>query len=148
VRRRVRVGTGMRLLQARGDFIHAFPENLKLARRLPHGGCGDRGGRPALPRRARRASVGTTGFALQRFTPAFAGDRFFSVSSPYASGDPGLPRVATCMDYASNPLLVSRVKGITDPTGVVTDQLYLHVNATFAIFDRLALNLDIPPPRS
>jgi OOP family OmpA-OmpF porin len=89
------------------------------------------------------ASVGTTGFAVQRFSPAFTGDRFFSVSSPYASGDPGL-HVSLLMDYASNPLLVSRVKANTDPTEVVTDQLYLHVNATFAIFDRLALNVDIP----
>ena len=89
------------------------------------------------------ASVGTTGFALQRFVPAFTGDRFFSVSSPYASGDPGL-HVALLVDYASNPLLVSRVKGNTDPTEVVTDQMYLHLNATFAIFDRLAVNVDIP----
>lgn len=85
----------------------------------------------------------TTGFALQRFTPSFAGDRFFGVSSPYASGDPGF-HAAFIGDYASNPLLVSRVKGITDPTGVVTDQLVFHLNATFAIFDRLALNLEIP----
>jgi OOP family OmpA-OmpF porin len=84
-----------------------------------------------------------TGFALQRFTAAPAGDRLFSVSSPYASGDPGL-HVALLLDYASNPLLVSRVKGLTEPTGVVTGQMYFHVNATFAIFDRLAFNLDIP----
>ncbi len=84
-----------------------------------------------------------TGFALQRFTAAPAGDRLFSVSSPYASGDPGL-HVALLLDYASNPFLVSRVKGLVEPTGVVTDQAYFHVNATFAIFDRLAFNLDIP----
>ncbi len=88
-------------------------------------------------------SVGTTGFALQRFTPSFAGDRLFGVSSPYASGDPGL-HVAILGDYASNPLLVSRVKGITDPTGVVTDQFVFHVNLTFAVLDRVALNLEIP----
>ena len=83
------------------------------------------------------------GFALQRFVAAPAGDRLFGVSSPYASGDPGL-HVGLLLDYASNPLLVSRVKGITEPTGVVTGQMYFHVNATFAIFDRLAFNLDIP----
>ncbi len=88
-------------------------------------------------------NVGTTGFAVQRFTPAFTGDRFFGVSSPYASGDPGL-HVALLVDYATNPLLVSRVKGNTDPTEVITDQMHLHLNATFAIFDRLAVNIDIP----
>jgi len=88
-------------------------------------------------------SVGTTGFALQRFMAAPAGDRLFGVSSPYTSGDPGI-HVALLLDYASNPLLVSRVKGVTEPTGVVTDQAYFHVNATFAILDRLAFNLDIP----
>ena len=58
------------------------------------------------------ASVGTTGFALQRFIAAPAGDRLFSVSSPYTSGDPGL-HVALLLDYASNPLLEPRVKGVT-----------------------------------
>jgi outer membrane protein OmpA-like peptidoglycan-associated protein len=86
---------------------------------------------------------GTTGFALERFLAAPAGDRFFGVSSPYASGDPAV-HVALLADYASNPLLISRVKGTTEPTGVVTDQALLHVNATFAIFDRLAVNIDIP----
>ncbi|MEZ4293714.1 MAG: OmpA family protein [Polyangiaceae bacterium] len=83
------------------------------------------------------------GFALQRFTPSFAGDRLFGVSSPYASGDPGF-HASLLLDYASNPLLVSRVKGITDPTGVVTEQLMFHVSATFAILDRVAFNIDIP----
>ena len=91
-----------------------------------------------------QSATGTNpGFALQRFTPAFAGDRFFGVSSPYASGELGF-HVGILADYATNPLLVSRVKGITDPTGVVTDQLHLHLNATFALFDRLALNVDAP----
>lgn len=85
----------------------------------------------------------TTGFALQRFSPALSGDRFFSVSSPYASGEATL-HVGLVVDYASNPLLVSRVKGVTDATGVVTDQMHLHLNATFALFDRLAVNVDIP----
>ena len=89
------------------------------------------------------AAAGSTGFALQRFTPAFAGDRLFGVSSPYASGDPGF-HVALIGDYASNPLLLSRVKGITDPTGLVTDQAVFHINATFAVFDRVAFNIDIP----
>lgn len=89
------------------------------------------------------APQGTTGFALQRFTPAFAGDRLFGVASPYASGELTL-HAAVIGDYASNPLLISRVRGITDPTGVVTDQFVFHLNATFAILDRVALNLDLP----
>lgn len=89
------------------------------------------------------ASQGPAGFALQRFSPSFAGDRLFGVASPYASGDPGF-HAALIGDYASGPLLVSRVKGITDPTGVVTDQFVFHLNATFALLDRVAVNLDIP----
>src|SRR5262245_1619579 len=88
-------------------------------------------------------TIGTTGFALQRFIAPPAGDRLFAVPSPYASGD-RTAHVELLLDYASNPLLISRVKGVTDPTGVVTDQMYLHVDATFAILDRFALNLDIP----
>lgn len=84
-----------------------------------------------------------TGFALQRFLPSFAGDRLFGVSSPYASGDPGF-HVALIGDYASNPFLISRVKGLTDPTGVVTDQFVFHLNATFAVLDRVAFNIEIP----
>ncbi len=89
------------------------------------------------------AAPSTTGFALQRFSPALAGDRFFSVSSPYASGETTL-HAGLLVDYATNPLLVSRVKGVTDDTGVVTDQMHVHLNATFALFDRLAVNIDIP----
>ena len=84
-----------------------------------------------------------SGFALQRFTPAMAGDRFFGVASPYASGEVGL-HVGLLVDHASNPLLLSRVRGLTEETGVVTDQMHVHLNATLALFDRLAVNVDIP----
>lgn len=87
--------------------------------------------------------VGTLGFALQRFTASAAGDRLFSVPSPYTAGNPGL-HAAVVFDYASHPLVLSRVNGITDPTGVVTDQLYFHVNGTVALFDRVAVNVEIP----
>lgn len=119
--------------------FHAF-------RRLPWFAGALIGGAAALAAgnaSAQTATTGNPGFALQRFTPSFAGDRFFGVSSPYASGELGF-HVGILADYASNPLLVSRVKGITDPTGVVTDQMHLHLNATFALFDRLAVNVDAP----
>ncbi|MBK8258614.1 MAG: OmpA family protein [Polyangiaceae bacterium] len=89
------------------------------------------------------AQVSSTGFALQRFNPAFSGDRFFGVSSPYASGDPGF-HASLIFDYASNPFLISRVRGVTEPTGVVTEQGVFHVNATFAVLDRVAFNIEIP----
>lgn len=88
-------------------------------------------------------AVSTTGFAIQRLIASPAGDRLFSVPSPYASGEATL-HAALLLDYASNPLLVSRVRGVTEPTGVVTDQMFFHANLTFAVLDRFAFNLDIP----
>ena len=98
--------------------------------------------------------VGSSGVAhaqqdplpLDRFVPAWAGDRFFGVPSPYAAGHL-LPHVMLIGDYAHNPLVLQRETSdgnIEDLGAVVEHQLFLHVNATFPLFDYVALNVDLP----
>jgi OOP family OmpA-OmpF porin len=81
--------------------------------------------------------------ALDRFTPAFAGDRMFGVQSPFAAGDPGL-HVMLLGDYAHNPLVLKTEKADTRVGSVVSSQLFLHLNATLALWNRLAINVDVP----
>ena len=81
--------------------------------------------------------------ALDRFTPAFAGDRMFGVPSPFVAGDPGL-HVMVLGDYAHNPLVLKTDKADTKVASIVSSQLFLHLNATLALWNRLAINVDVP----
>jgi outer membrane protein OmpA-like peptidoglycan-associated protein len=81
--------------------------------------------------------------ALDRFNPGFAGDRMFGVQSPFAAGDPGL-HVMLLGDYAHNPLVLKTQKADTRVGSVVSSQLFLHLNATLALWNRLAINVDLP----
>ncbi len=83
---------------------------------------------------------------LNRFNPNFAGDRFFGVNSPHALGDPGI-HVMLMGDYAHNPLVLRRklTDGADETIGsIVESQLHLHLNGTFALWNRVALNVEIP----
>jgi OOP family OmpA-OmpF porin len=81
--------------------------------------------------------------ALDRFDPAPAGDRMFGVESPYAAGE-GMPHVALMMDYAHNPYVLHHGPGLTDVGAVVSDQVFLHLNVSIAILNRLNLNFTVP----
>jgi OOP family OmpA-OmpF porin len=81
--------------------------------------------------------------ALDRFNPSFAGDRMFGVSSPFAAGDPGL-HVMLLGDYAHNPLVLKTESSDTRVGSIVSSQLFLHLNATLALWNRLAINIDVP----
>jgi outer membrane protein OmpA-like peptidoglycan-associated protein len=81
--------------------------------------------------------------ALDRFTPAFAGDRMFGVASPFVAGDPGL-HVMVLGDYAHNPLVLKQEKADTKVGSIVSNQLFLHLNASLALWNRVALNVDVP----
>lgn len=88
------------------------------------------------------------GLALNRFQPAPAGDRMFSVSSPYAAspeqdGSPTLHLMALA-DYAHNPLVLRRISTDENLGSVVSDQLFVHLNASFTFWDRLHVNVDAP----
>jgi OOP family OmpA-OmpF porin len=81
--------------------------------------------------------------ALNRFSPAPAGDRFFGVQSPYAAGAPGL-HLMLLADYAKDPLVLRRESDGEKVGAVVSDQLFFHLNGSFALWNRLNLNVEVP----
>ena len=81
--------------------------------------------------------------ALDRFNPAPAGDRMFGVQSPFVAGDPAL-HVMLLGDYAHNPLVLKHTSDNSTFSSVVSSQLFLHLNANLALWNRLALNIDVP----
>jgi outer membrane protein OmpA-like peptidoglycan-associated protein len=83
----------------------------------------------------------TGGFALNRFQPAFAGDRMFGVPSPFVAGS-FTPHAMLMADYAHNPLVLRRDG--EDIGTVVGGQLFLHLNAGLALWNRIGLNVDVP----
>jgi OOP family OmpA-OmpF porin len=83
------------------------------------------------------------GLALDRFQPAPAGDRFFGVQG----GDPGghlLPRLMLLGDYAYKPMVLYRGDSNDELGTVVKNQLFLHVAAGIALWDRLWLFANMP----
>lgn len=91
------------------------------------------GARPALAQE----------IALPRFHPAFAGDRFLGVPSPYAAGD-GVLHALALLDFARSPLVIRRDTDDVIVREIVGGQLLLHANVTYALWRRLALNVDLP----
>ncbi|APR83959.1 outer membrane protein OmpA [Minicystis rosea] len=83
------------------------------------------------------------GVALDRFEPAPTGDRMFGVESPFTAGE-STPHVAMLLDYAHNPYTLKHGPGHADSGAVVSDQLFLHLNATMALFNRVTLNFNVP----
>ena len=89
------------------------------------------------------ASARAQQVALDRFEPAPAGDRMFGVESPYALGS-GVAHVALLFDYAHNPYTLKHGPGQSDVLPVVSDQMFLHLDASIAILDRVNLNFSVP----
>jgi len=83
------------------------------------------------------------GLALDRFDPAPAGDRMFNVPSPVVSGHL-VPQASVLLDYAHNPLVFRPATGGPGAAALVSNQLFLHVNASLALWGRVALNLEMP----
>ena len=83
--------------------------------------------------------------APNRYRPSFAGDRFFAVGSPYAAGHLDLHGMLL-LDYGHDPLVLRTASGgeETSVGSVVEHQLFMHLNTTFSLFDRVALNLEAP----
>jgi outer membrane protein OmpA-like peptidoglycan-associated protein len=65
------------------------------------------------------------------------------VPSPFVAGE-ATPHLMLLLDYAHNPLVLRRESTGADIGSVVGNQLFLHANATFALFNRLAINVDLP----
>jgi outer membrane protein OmpA-like peptidoglycan-associated protein len=83
------------------------------------------------------------GLPLDRFDPAPVGDRMFGVPSPFVAGHL-TPHAGVLLEYAHNPLVLRPIGADQGGGGIVSSQLFLHVNATFALWNRLAINLDVP----
>ena len=83
------------------------------------------------------------GFALDRFEPTFAGDPLFGVASPYATGE-GTLHVMALLDYAHDPLVLRGSQSGRDLGSIVSAQVLFHVSVSYALWRRLALNLDLP----
>ena len=82
---------------------------------------------------------------LNRYNPSWTGDHFFGVQSPFAAGHLDF-HGGVILDYAHNPLVLRRElpDGDEDIGSIVEHQLFLHVNATFALWERLAINVNLP----
>jgi len=81
--------------------------------------------------------------AINRFYPAPAGDRLFGVQSAFVNGDL-TPHAGLIIDYAHNPLVLRRTSTDENLGAVVSNQLYLHLNGSLALFERLLVNVDVP----
>lgn len=89
------------------------------------------------------ASAQDGGLALNRFNPAPAGDRFFGVPSAAVPGQ-NLLHAMLLVDYAHNPLIIRQTSDDAVLRNLVTNQLFLHLNATLAATERFEVNLDLP----
>lgn len=89
------------------------------------------------------SSARAESLALNRLDPAPAGDRMFGVPSPYAAGHL-TPHVMLLADYAHNPLKLYSVPSDADRGAIVGNQLFLHLNAGLALWNRLNLDVSVP----
>ena len=78
--------------------------------------------------------------ALSPFRPALPGDPFFGVPSPFIGGHL-VPRGQVTVDHADRPLALA--SGST-AGAIVGHQTFLHIAASFAVWDRLQLALQMP----
>ena len=91
---------------------------------------------------AAQQSTDAPKLALGRFNPSQAGDRLFGVQSPFVAGHV-VAHAVLMADYAHNPLVVRQANG--DAIGsIVSNQMFLHVNASFALWNRLQINVNLP----
>ncbi len=88
------------------------------------------------------SSAAAEGLPLDRFEPAPVGDRMFGVPSPFVAGHL-TPHAGLLLDYAHNPLVL-RNAGDENLGSIVSSQLFLHVNAAFALWNRVQLNVNVP----
>src|SRR5688572_27541959 len=82
-------------------------------------------------------------FALDRFEPSPAGDRFFAVPGADAAGH-GRVSAAIVGDYAYRPLVLYGDYGEEEVGDVVSNQLFVHVGVSLGLFERLQVSLNAP----
>lgn len=82
-------------------------------------------------------------FALDRFEPAPAGDRFFGVHGGNDAGH-GSVRAQLLGEYAYRPLVLYTGDGDDRVGSIVSDQLWLHGGLALGLWNRLTLSLNVP----
>lgn len=90
---------------------------------------------------APRPALAQDSFALERFQPAPAGDRWLGLPSPYVAGDLTL-HAALLADYGYRPLVLKAPPAT--PAARISHQAVLHANVTLALWQRWLLNVDVP----
>ncbi len=93
-----------------------------------------------LASRSSAAQEPTATGALARFAPTPAGDAFFGVPAPSAGGHL-IARGKVVLDFGLNPLSIQ--EGSTR-TSIVSQQTFLHLAASFSLFDRVIASFDMP----
>lgn len=83
------------------------------------------------------------GFDLQQFQPSAAGDRFFGNPDAYVMGM-GKLHVGVLANYALKPLKLRDRLTDQDKGFITSTQLYAHINASFALANRVLVNVDVP----
>jgi outer membrane protein OmpA-like peptidoglycan-associated protein len=83
------------------------------------------------------------GIPLDRFDPAPVGDRMFGVPSPFVAGHLTV-HAGVLLDYAHDPLVLRSASNNADEGNVISSDLFLHVNASLALWNRLLINVDVP----
>lgn len=84
-------------------------------------------------------SVPVTG-SLERFQPSVPGDALLGVPSPATAGHL-VPRATITGNYAYRPL---SIQDGDERKVIVSDQFFLHLAASFALFDRVLVSADMP----
>ena len=84
------------------------------------------------------------GFSLNRFEPAPAGDRFFSVPDATSSDVPESFRALLLTHLTLAPSVVRTDSDTGETREIVSSQFYLHVDGTYVIMPWLLANLDMP----
>lgn len=78
--------------------------------------------------------------ALDTFDPAPAGDKLFSVPSPYVKGH-AVPHANALFEYAHQPLVVG--DGVTTQA-LVAYQAFLHLGASLSLWDHVLVYANLP----
>jgi outer membrane protein OmpA-like peptidoglycan-associated protein len=94
---------------------------------------------------ASRGQTTLEGFAAQGYDPAYAGDGFFASPDAPVTGRIS-PAVKLTFSYANRPVrLVDQATGKTVAGGdVVRDQLYLDLDASLSLFNRVKIGIGLP----
>ena len=107
---------------------------------VPRGLVATLGASSALAQDANGTTEVQNNIALDQFDPSPAGDQFFGLPSPFAHGRVD-PRAYVAVDYADQPL---RIQGSGTNNAIVGAQMFLHVAASLALFDRGLLSVSLP----